>query len=455
MCSETKTVTVTFGEPNGYFLEGVGAEIDPHLFRQINTRHGVDDGDWELLRQRVGYMRLQKIRMMIMPEWYEPEKGVFSWDNPEVRSVCRILDIAEEFGVRVNLTLWGAHASKNSWLAIPGCVHWVSPPNDLDAWSENFCALLHWLIRVKGYTCIREITPYNEPNPAYYVKSVQEVSFPAYKEMVMNVERHLRQAGLRDDVMLCTGDDGGVAQWIQDCTGDPEFEAISDIFNSHFYYFHKESTLEEIVPFCEKLMKPIRSNTKKDFEINEFGTYWDDGGDYVDLPGNNSFERGLLCGKLLTVLLGEGCVGMMHWCLFDEYYSDNNKMYRGLWRFKDQNWTFRPIYYAIAPVTRYTRTGSAMFKGGADAPYVAATALRCDRGTTYLLVNDGAEDILADMTCLEESGSLRQFLYSASTLPEESVGALTPWRTVTVRDRRGKIYMPAKSFAVLTDLPEE
>lgn len=460
-----RTAEVRFFDHNGHTFGSIGAELDPHLFRQINTRHGVDDTDWEQIRQRVQYMKLQKIRMMIMPEWYEPvndnddpfvtDMDAFSWDNPEMRSVYRVLDMAEEYGIQVNLTLWAAHASKGSWLAVPGCVHWASPPNDIDEWSENFCALLRYLILEKGYRCIREITPYNEPAPGYYVKNVEEVNFLDYKKMVLNLEQRLIREGLREYVSLCTGDDGGIFKWILECTADPEFESISDTFNSHFYYFSQDSSLEEIECFCKEKMDQFRQNTKKDFQINEFGPYWNDGGDYTDIPQNNSFERGLLYGKMITVLLGEGCTSMLHWCLLDQYYSDTQKMYRGLWRFKDQNWTFRPAYYAIAAITRNTQPGSQMYKAETDSGTIAATALRFGQNSTYLIVNDSKEDYLVNMNCLEKNGVYDQYLYSRNSLPSEETGIITAWEKVTISKSCAKICMPAKSFAVLSRVQED
>jgi len=452
-------VFVQFDKPNGYHLDGIGAELDPHLFRDINTRHGVNEQDWELLCKRIQGMKLHKIRMMIMPEWYEPENDnddpfvtdfdAFTWDSEAMQSVYRILDMAEEFGIRVNLTLWGAHASQNSWLAIPGCVHWVSPPNDLDEWSENFCALLTWLIKVKGYTCIQEITPYNEPNPAYYVKTTAEVNFQDYKRMVMNLEKRLIREGLRDCVELCTGDDGGVFSWMLECSGDPEFEAISDSMNSHFYYFPVHGQLSDIAAKSAEITTAYQKNTKKDFRINEFGCYWDDGGDWKDLPQNNSFERGLLYGKMITVLLGDGCTGMLHWCLFDEYYNDWQKMYRGLWRFKDEGWTVRPAFHAISLVTRHTIPGSALYKGITQEKTVAATALQFDSGWTYLLVNDGHQDVTVEIDCVEMSGVHKQYIYCEQELPENGTEVLQPVAEVLIEKHHFGVTLPAKSFTVL------
>ena len=72
-------------------LDAFGAELDPHFFNEYNRAEGFNEEDWRLICSRIRDMRLQKIRMMIMPEWFEPNKATgghfeidlkdFDWDN--------------------------------------------------------------------------------------------------------------------------------------------------------------------------------------------------------------------------------------------------------------------------------------------------------------------------------------------------------------------------------------
>ena len=58
-------VQITFSESNGYTFEGVGTELDPHIFRSFNLKKGVTEEDWELICQRIKAMKLHKIRVCV------------------------------------------------------------------------------------------------------------------------------------------------------------------------------------------------------------------------------------------------------------------------------------------------------------------------------------------------------------------------------------------------------
>ena len=459
--TESGYIRMEFSEATGYKFEGMGTELDPHLLRSINTNYGTTEEDWEMICERIRAMKLQKIRVMVMPEWYEPKNenddphnldmSAFSWDNEDMRSLYKVLDIAQEEGIRVNLTLWGAHASKQSWLAIPGCVHWVSPPNDLDEWSENFSALLKYVIQEKGYTCVQEITPYNEPNPAYYVKDTSEVNIEDYAEMVVNLDARLKTEGIRDLVDLNIGDDGGVPSWLLENVTHEELKEVGDSFNSHVYrsvYYN----LRELTDLAQTLSGMVKENTDKPFKVNEFGAkfQFDDNsyGEALD-----SFERGMLIGKMATTFMGEGCVAMCHWCLFDQYYGQGAFMYRGLWAFKDKNWEIRPAYYAITMITQHTYPGSDMYKGITTDVQIAGTALESKNGWTYLLVNESPlPKKVAIINGNIAAGTYNIYAYTEDRVPSD--GSLTLTSSGTVELKENVIYyeIPANSFIVLSDI---
>lgn len=463
--SEDGYLRIEFDDANEQLFEAIGAELDPHIFRAINTEKGFDESDWQLICTRIKAMKLQKIRMMIMPEWYEPENenddpfdtdmDAFSWNNQDMYSVYRVLDMADELGIKVNLTVWGAKASSGSWLAYETGAHWISPPNNLDEWNENICALLTHLVDDMQYGCITELTPYNEPADAYYVFSQSEINFTDdYKVMVMSLDERMKKEGVRDYVELCTSDDGTRPEWLQKCVADKEFEAVSDRFNSHCYKFSVHSDLTQIVDYAQTLMNIVKP-TGKQFTLNEFGAKGG-GGDYVDDGVMDSYERGLLYGKMMTVFLGEGCSGMLHWCLFDQIYGSDGVMYRGLWKFLDKDWAIRPVYYAVSMVTQHTETDAKTYKGTVSDTKVAAAAVQGDNGLTYLLVNeDAVEKKAALVNGRAKSGKYAVYEYSENNIPADGVTPAVPQSgTAETRDNVTYVTIPANSFLVVTNLAE-
>lgn len=465
IASDEGYMRIEFDEANEQLFEAVGAELDPHIFREINTERGFSESDWELIYARVKAMKLQKIRMMIMPEWYELENEnddpfdtdmeAFSWNNQDMYSVYRVLDMADELGIKVNLTIWGAKASSGSWLAYETGAHWISPPNNLDEWNENICALLKHLVDDMNYGCITELTPYNEPADAYYVHSQSEITFTDdYKVMVLSLDERMRSEGVRDYVELCTSDDGTRPAWLQTCVADEEFEAVSDRFNSHCYKFSIHSELTQIEDYAKTLMDIVKP-TGKQFTLNEFGANGG-AGDYENDGVMDTYERGLLYGKMMTVFLGEGCSGMLHWCLFDEVYGASGIMYRGLWKYLDENWAIRPVYYAVSMVTQHTETNSKTYKGAVNDKKVAATAIEGKNGLTYLLVNeDAVEKKVALVNGHAADGNYSVYAYSRENIPADGVTPAVPKSaTVETKDNVTYVNIPAESFIIVTNLEE-
>ena len=450
---------ISFSQPNGDLLDGIGAELDPHIFRSVNTDNGFNEEDWQLICRRIKTMGLDKIRMMIMPEWYEPENenddpfdtdmNAFSWDNQDMNAVYRVLDMAEEYGIKVNITVWGANASAGSWLAYGEANHWISPPNDLDEWNENISALLVQLIKVKKYTCITELTPYNEPADAYYITSPSEISFENYKQMVLSLHNRLVSDGVRDLIMLCTSDDGTKPAWLEQCVSDRELSAVSDCFNSHCYKLSENATLSQTEEYADRLLGIALPGGKR-FTLNEFGSSTFGGGDYTNDGVMDTYARGMLYGKMITKFLGAGCAGMLHWCLFDQYYGTDKLMYRGLWKYRDSGWENRPIYYALSVISANTVPGSEIYKGTSSDASCASTAFKAPDGTrTYIAVNESDRNRVIRLENSQLTSGAKIYIYSEYTLRLVKDDMLPLYAVTQAQNASVTVVLPANSFAVV------
>src|SRR5690606_37044336 len=114
---------VLVGAPTGVQLEGMGAELDPHFFAQNVTRNdGSKAEDWQHVVRRVKAMELKKFRVMALPQWYEPvndnsdphttDISKFTFDSPEMQSLYKVLDLAQEQNMEVCIVVWGCPRSE-------------------------------------------------------------------------------------------------------------------------------------------------------------------------------------------------------------------------------------------------------------------------------------------------------------------------------------------------------
>ena len=108
---------VTVGALAGVNIYGTSVEFDPHFF-SANVQRGVfKEEDWAIVERRVKEMGIDRFRVMLRPSWLEPlndneDDSALNWDaltvnSVEMQSLYKVLDLAQENGIDVNLTLWG------------------------------------------------------------------------------------------------------------------------------------------------------------------------------------------------------------------------------------------------------------------------------------------------------------------------------------------------------------
>ena len=442
----------------GAKLDGFGAEFDPFFW--IDSNNELNEDDWKILETRVKDMRLQKIRMMILPEWYEPKNddadpnhvndAAFQWDTQYMKSVFRELDLAEANHIKVDITIWGAYTGGWSWLANDRSHLWISAPNNFDEWSENITVLLRYLLDEKKYTCIKSLTPQNEPDSAF-LNAQDKVVFDEYKTMYLNLDARLKKEGLRDKITLNASDDGTKPEWLLQSI--KELGGTADIFDSHMYKYNAEDSDPQIYSYGKTLMDYVKKFASgKPFTYNEFGT-----NQYVDSHHQtdiDDYSRGLFYARLANNLMNSGASGMLAWVLFDEYYlTRSNKMTLGLWKYKDENWEARPIYYSWSLITRYTKVGSEIFAGKSDNDDITCSAyLSPEKEWTYLITNNtGSEQKLSVVNTAKGPKTLTSYLFEESTLPKDA-GIIRSNGQIAVQDKVIPVVIPAQSFLVLTNV---
>ena len=111
---------------------------------------------------------------MVLPHYFcESEEDYqnrnFNWETIQMKSLYQVLDTAQELGVYVNLTMWGVDTRYSPWLAVMDSGLWCSEPKEgmEPILADLFATLVKYLREERGYTCVQEVTMYNEPNGIY------------------------------------------------------------------------------------------------------------------------------------------------------------------------------------------------------------------------------------------------------------------------------------------------
>ncbi|MDY2880367.1 MAG: hypothetical protein SOT34_05470 [Candidatus Borkfalkiaceae bacterium] len=447
------------GERIGTNAYGVGVEFDPHFLSQNIAKGVSEESDWQIVADRVEKMGIDRFRVMILPSWIEPmndnddpssvDTTSLTTENAEMRSLYRVLDLAQANGIDVNLTLWGVE-NKVSLIdnGMSAAVkaqggHFLNRGNSGNNWvlgtlypeefAENLSIYLQHLFGM-GYTCIKEVTPINEPNWSYIVNN--EVEFENYKTLCYAVHDRLTADGLRDKVKLNLSDNTDTARsWLESTM--EELDGIADIYNSHTYIFGYGSTNDEIRAWEEENINVIRY-TQKPHMIGEFGSDQTTGSSRqsdIDL-----YERGVLMVRQMLNFYNAGASGASYWVLCDEYYNFTDSyeamMMLGLWKGRKETYVFdedyyrtigedyevRPQYHAISLMSKHVPKGGETYPVFLKNDYAVGTAFKGEDGKwTYVFANgnEGGDPLKIALRNGNAYGEFDRFVYEKDSLPSD------------------------------------
>ncbi len=459
-------------EANIHPLIGIGAEVDPHFFSQNVTRfNSMKAEDWAIVENRVREMKIHRFRVMLLPEWLEPlndnaDSSVINWDaltpeSEEMQSLYALLDLAEEEGIDVNLTLWGCNRmvkllDQNMQNQV-GNVHFLAQDNDSPNWTvgakdaeefaENFSMFVQLLVLQKGYTCIKDITPINEPSWTYLIDSGSSYSgnFNAYAEMCRILHNRFKADGIRDKVLFNLSDDAENMNWLTNSAnhlatidlGNSESETLADMFNSHTYQFGYTTKNTAIANWQRQCTSAV-SATGKPHMIGEYGSNENVGS--TRQRDIDSYERGVLIVRQALNFFNQGSSGVSHWTLYDQYYNKsglyNEMMQLGFWRSVKseyasetyyneltEDYQIRPAYYAFSLLTRHTRPGAEIYPVDVGLDFVAATAFKNPDGKwVAAIANGGTEASKLTLFGSGLVGSFKHYVYENGSLPTGDAG---------------------------------
>lgn len=462
---------------------GLGTEADPHFFSQNVGLAGVRQvggqsvqwtakaEDWDdIFVQRMKDMRLERMRTMLLPSWYVSQQSYYpdnyQWESENMKSLYRQLETCQELGISVNITMWGVDWSNCLWLSEDSPQSWCVPPKQER--EQDFCNAfadcIKYLIETKGFTCVNEVTLFNEPNSIYNVQYGSVNGNKYYVQLVKKLHEAFKAKGIRDKVVFNMSDDACDPVWLGKTLaalcGEDGTSEYMELCNSHTYDFGQTQTnstmLEGLPGRSMKAYRDIFSNYKIPHIWGEFGTNTNIGS-HVQTD-NLSPSRGIDIARIALNSFNSDVQGMSYWVLFSQYYNrsdfqSNYIMNMGLWGFADEGYECRPVYYAYSMLTRFIRSGSQIFKINANDEQLVAAAFRTADGKwSYLAAN--ADTVSRKISFLNETkfpSSLKKYVYNESAVPDDN-RVIASSETVAANGRVLSDTVGPRSFVVYSEL---
>ena len=466
---------VGIGEATPVTLESIGAEFDPHFYAQNvvgRPQSGAKAEDFKIIEERVTRMGLQKFRVMVQPQWYEPyndnddpfdtDMSAFRWNTVEMQSLLQVLELAQKNNMSVCLAIWGCTRSvkmiedeysdvTTSFLADPDANrNWMCPPKDNDEFGENFAALVKYLVEEKGLTCVNEITPFNEPGGDI-------IAPEGYMEVCRALDKHFRRLGVRDKVRFNLADNIDTHQFYLQACAD-SLQGIADIFNSHTYIFGYETPNDTILAW-ERNNVAISAQAGLKHIVGEFGSNQCVGASRQrDI---DEYERGVLITRLALNFFNAGACAISYWSLIDQYYhfqGEYEQMQQlGLWRSVKEDYAqdttysrikcdyeCRPQYYAYSLLSSRVRPGAGIHPLEVGSQLAAGTAFKNTDGKwVYVIANQDKRKLSLRIEN-DAQGEFGLIRYEESKLPEDG-SLLEPDGFIGASDGALKVVVEPKS----------
>jgi len=396
-------------------LIGIGAEDDGWFYNPENMAHGITDQDIALRESRIAWMNPDWVRMFMWHYDWCPSGDwqTLTFDSENMLSHYRTLDLYQRLGTRVNLT----------------GVEWGMPDayRDADTFAHAVGALFEYLIHTRGYTCIADWTLTNEPNLGFISSGY---TFEDYVHLQQLVEAEFAQRGLAVNVV--TSDESNSPTWFEWAATDDAAFAVADLYASHTYMKGDDRLLAPYW-YDDHLSLLASRSPRKPFTVAEFGFQDERSGVFAN-PLMETYPYAVWTIAFIAEGLNRGVAGFTIWAMHEVYYPGSDEiMNYALWDFKDDDWRPRPVYHAVAQLTRLTESGQPVRECVASHPdYVIGAVV----GDTLFWANRSDQPVEVEVVGLDAAHV--RIVTEATLFGDRECGVVEPFE--------GRFTAPPQSF---------
>jgi len=300
---------------------GTGTNTLPMAFMKASLEAGFNDALWAEECRRVMLSPPRVVRMWFQPDWFIIDEEsyynhVYDFDTPDMQSVYKYLDLYKAAGSEIQFNFgWKVGEHVWDWYVmdgIEGNARRNSAPKDLDEFAYSCAATLQELIVNRGYTNIKYLTFYNEPNWNFFDEGDFQMSLHIDKatldtdykrqkpkmdywiEMLRKTHAQLCAFGLADRLEMW-GPETSCADTTKIIWAE-EFEKVGDIIDVHTTHRYNLS-FDEVEMYCGFMGEA----TSKPLAITEFGVF----------PEWKNWRRSHI--EMIIEYARQGVVANLHW----------------------------------------------------------------------------------------------------------------------------------------------
>jgi hypothetical protein len=434
----------------------------------------LSENDWNTLFKRVSFMRPSLMRIMVSQGWNYMNGNTF-YPQKSDPILGRILTYCQQHGITVQLGEWG-HVGGSS----------------VDAtWIDNATNFLSYLVKDKGYSCIKYYTIVNEPNGSW---STTAGNYSLWKNIIQQFYKKLEEKSLTDKVKIM-GPDVAVwsiseTPWVINTRNELGNEVKA--FDIHSYPTNEDVYSTTFL----QLLKAFKaaSNTDEPITLGELGFKYSStsslgmtntsrikadpyAADDSQMHVYDSFYAIDMADATIQAMLAS-FEGVTYWDMDDAMYNDDGgsstKLKRwGFWNIlgsekfnnpNDEN--IRPWFYTISLLCRYFPAGTTIYD--VTLPKPVKSGLRAIAGikdgkTTIAIVNSSTNSYTFNL--MMKSGVIlnntKTYFYQSQQDANyigkiDANGFASPSNTGETIDfsqnKQKEINLPGQSFMLLTNM---
>jgi len=421
-CKETAG-EVTFGSSDILTSSFDGLGVEWGTYEDTNK---MIKGSWSRVLSAVDRLNPTLVRCMTNLDWFVTDfdnKGTkddfsddtwsYNFNNKQMANASDILDYCQAKGIKVAFGVWNVIGNVDPEKDVYGMIENEDPD---PRWAKMNADLMEYLIKVKGYTCIRWFVNTNEPNVLGRKGSSKNAygSFDRWAGNMRNLRKAFDDIGLKD-LSLVGGD---ATRYIETektfmTNAAKNLSDILDNYGVHVYANYSELAKGQFEVYFSDLVDLINAKDSalgksKNIYIWESGLLW---GKNTDTDCNEyitDYAYGLCMADYTVQAILGGANGVVYWDLDDAmhymYSEEGNTpkewgMFSTLATADSDMQEYRPWYHSSVLLTNLLRPGYTIY--GKYTGYEAVRAMAAvspdrKRGG-YVVVNNSKDTVKEKM----------------------------------------------------------
>lgn len=441
---------------------GWGGQYNHQLFSDLNrTVYDATDANLENLKDKLINLNPKYTRIFYDPD---PQRAIPYINNAaggnsaytalygdlNYESLEQTLQLAKDTHSAVNLTYWHPATELNGQIVASSDTSW-----DISTGMARWAKHLKTLIVDKGFTNIKSLTIYNEPNDG--------IPMDKYVLVYRALDTALKNEGIRDLVKIVGGDllTGNQTAWFK-LMGE-NLNDVVDEYSIHRYWFDG-STRYNMLLTVQAIINALPENQRKPVQITEFGP----NKGYMNAAYNGSQANLIKYAyetsgfNIMSAALGFD--GTSKWDIYHAKY-DGDIQDHSMIRDARDGYELRPEYWAFLLQSMTSETGWNSVKvragngdGGSNNKIVAGLESQDGSEQSFFLLNQS----LTAATSISVEGldtSKTYYVYMWNENGDGKItekGSLAPSGTASTQSSNaaGGVYkvngIKGNSFAVLT-----